>query len=138
MHEQVLKMFCMMFPCYEETGIESYEFIDDMEYIFHIADGSRVIYDDISKFARYLPPRQLCINEVTEEEWKQEFSRKLKKKISFKGTTLKVISENTGIPYRTLMRYSTGERVPDIFSVKKIARELNCDVVKLTNFDYLL
>ena len=133
----VLKMFTMSFPNYKDDIVDYY-YIGDTETIFHISDGSKVIFDGRNKTAKHIGPRPNARTELSEEEWLSEFSRKLKRKLSMSNITRKELSLKTGISIGTIYRYVRGERVPDIFSIKKIARALNRETVELTDFDYLL
>ena len=48
-----------------------------------------------------------------------------------KGTTAKQVSEQTGIKYGTMLKYSSGERTPGIERAKLIAAVLDMDWWKL-------
>ena len=133
----VLRIFEMLFPNYKDDIVEYYN-IGDMETIFRMSDGSKVIFDERNKTAKHIEPRPNTLTELSEEEWLIEFSRKLKRKLSMANISRKELSLQTEIPTSTIYRYVRGERVPDIFSIKKIARALNRETVELTDFDYLL
>lgn len=133
----VFDLFIMMFPSYSDEII-SYKYIGDKETIFYMRDNSKVIFDELDKSARYIKPRENMDSELSEEEWKKEFSRKLNRKISLKNITRKELSDKAGISDRTLRRCFHGDSVPDIFTLHKIAKVLECNEAELIYFNYLL
>ena len=132
-----VELFKMMFPVYNDKIID-YVDIRDMETIFYMKDGSKVIFDALDRTAIYIKPRTDSDAELSEEEWRKEFSRKLKRKLAMRNISQKNLAVQTGMPYNTVCRYARGDRTPDIFIIKKIAKALNCEVVELIDFDYLL
>ena len=133
-----MSLFKIMFPVYNDKIIGS-EYIGDMETIFYMSDNSKVIFDELDKTAMYIAPRNDRQAELSEEEWRREFSRKLKRKLALKNITNMDLVILTGLSYNSICRYTRGERVPDIFTIKRFAKVLNCeDISELTNFDYLL
>lgn len=132
-----VELFKMMFPVYNDKIID-YMNIGDMETIFYMTDGSKVIFDALDRTAIYIKPRTDSDAELSEEEWRKEFSRKLKRKLALRNMTQKNLAVQTDISYNSISRYSRGERTPDIFIIKKIAKALNCEAAELMDFDYLL
>ena len=55
-----------------------------------------------------------------------------------RNITQKDLAVQTGISYISICRYTRGERVPDIFIIRKIAKALDCEIIELIDFDYLL
>lgn len=136
-YDYTVRLFKTMFPNYSDK-INDFEYIGDMETIFYMSDGSRVIFDEVDKLAKYIEPNSDGKRELSEKEWQYEFSRKLKRKLELSNITLKELSEATGISYNSICRYARGDRTPDIFSIKKIANFLKCAVMELSDFNYLL
>lgn len=134
--DYVKKVFLRLFPMY--TDVADYYSIGDMETMFVMSDRSKVIFDELNKTSKYIEAHSSDITELTEEEWLNEFSRKLKRKLFLSKMTKKELSEKTGISINTIYRYTKGERVPDIFSIKKIAKALNRESIEFTDFDYLI
>ena len=132
-----LKLFLTLFPVYRDK-ITNFIYIGDMETIFYMHDGGKVIFDELNKSAQYIDPHTYGQDGLPEEEWLNEFSRKIKRKLSMKNMNRKELASMVGVPLNTIYRYVKGERVPNIFIIKKIAQVLECDVRELVNFDYLL
>ena len=134
---RVLKLFTMLFPVYKDNIVNYYS-IGDMETIFHLENGSKVIFDELYKTAKYIESRPNTLTELSEKEWLHEFSRKLQRRLSLLNLTKKELGLRIGMPTSTMYRYVNGEKAPDIFIIKKIAKALNRDFIEFTDFDYLL
>lgn len=132
-----LKLFVTLFPNFKDK-ITDFVDIGDKETIFYINDGSKVIFDNIAHTAKYIKPRSNPVEMLPKEEWLDEFSRKLKRKLSMANMTRKELSARTGLSVNTICRYAKGDRVPDIFVINEIAKALDCDSIEFIDFDYLL
>lgn len=133
--ENARRIFEMKFRFREEDIVNQIR-IGDYDYIFDIIDGRRIIYDDLHEsISRVITDR---ITDVSEEDWKLEFSRKLKNKLAARCIPQKEFAKRIGVNEMTMSRYITGKRIPDSYTMGKIAHALNCDIEYLTNFDYLL
>ena len=118
-------------PASEQTVDEKY--IGDFETIFILKDGSRILFDEITKSTRIIIP---AIDE-SDDIWLKEFSRKIKKKMKFKRITQIELAASIGISRLTVSRYVNGQRVPDYLTLKKISKVLNCPLDEITDFWYL-
>lgn len=132
-----LKLFVTLFPNFKDK-ITDFVDIGDKETIFYINDDSKVIFDNIAHTAKYIKPRPNPVEMLPKEEWLDEFSRKLKRKLSMANMTRKELSARTGLSANTICRYVKGDRVPDIFVINEIAEALDCDSIEFIDFDYLL
>lgn len=113
-------------------------YIGDFETLFKLADGSRIIFDENDNSFIDHMPREVEVNELPDKEWFAEFTRKLKKKLSFRFLTQKELAEGIGVSDVTISRYINGKRYPDIYTLRKIAKYLRCSVSEISEFDYLL
>lgn len=102
-------------------------------------DGSRVEFDssnntirDVSKYYDHSN-----LDSMTEESWRQEFGRRLRRVMSEKNYTQERLSELTGISRQMLTRYVRGNSTPSGYVVNKLAEALDCDIRELTSFGYL-
>lgn len=118
-------------PASEQTVDEKY--IGDFETIFILKDGSRILFDEMTKSTRIIIP---AIDE-SDDIWLKEFSRKIKKKMKFKRITQIELADNIGVSRLTASRYVNGQRVPDYLTLKKISKVLNCPLDEITDFWYL-
>lgn len=104
------------------------------EITVKLSDGSRLIYDDISKTRRMLRDIYKRPLERTEKEWKQDFSRRLKQMIRMRSTTQIELSARTGISAPTIHLYVSGKSVPSLYNASKLADALNCSINDLMDF----
>lgn len=102
------------------------------ELTMKLKSGRTVLYDDLTKSIRTLPSDS---NNMTEEEIKIEFGKRLQKMMYIRGVTQTELSEQTGIPQSMLSGYMNGRTMPSFVKVDKIARVLKCSVDDLRYLD---
>lgn len=69
---------------------------------------------------------------MTEQEWKKEFAIRLRRlSHQKKRYNRKQLAEASGLSVKTIERYRRAERAPDMTSVEKIARALDCSLEEL-------
>lgn len=112
--------------------------IGDFETLFKLVDGSRIIFDEIHEVCLYLKPRDTDSPFLTEIEWKNELSRKIRKKIIINGISQRELADVIGVSPTTIGGYVKGTRCPDAYTLKLLARAFDCPVSALNDFDYLL
>lgn len=132
-----LKLFVTLFPNFKDK-ITDFTDIGDKETIFYMSDGSKAIFDEVFKTVKYIEPRPNPVEMLPKEEWLDEFSRKLRRRLSMVKMTRKELSARTGLSVNTICRYVKGDRVPDIFIINEIAKALDRDSIEFIDFDYLL
>lgn len=71
---------------------------------------------------------------MSEMQWLQTFSDKLRVELKGCDMTQKQLSEETGISSSTINSYLQKQRMPSIISVLKICDALGVDVDSMTNF----
>lgn len=114
----------LYFPTVASHAV-SYEETDDFELIIHRDDGECVIYDDLDRTVRVLPSKDTAL---TEEVWRREFGRRLRKRMVRKGYTQQEFANMVGTSQTMLSNYMNGRCVPSFYMVDKIARALDCSV----------
>lgn len=62
---------------------------------------------------------------MTEQDYRNEFSKRLKNMIKDVEITQKELSEMTGISEYTISAYATGKSTPSLFHANEIARALH-------------
>lgn len=112
--------------------MESYRQISNFELVVVRDDGRKYLYDDMLHGFRRLADDS---DNMTEEQVKREFGRRLKQMLTIKGMTQKELSEATGIPRMSISRYITGDVAPNFPKVDKIAKVLNCSVDYFRHID---
>lgn len=124
-------------PNVKESQIVKHTQISVWEIVVYMSDGSRFIYDDAFKECRHLPPRDSRFDWIDEDEWREEFTIQVRRRMRMKGWTQKKLAEVALIKEVNLSNYLTGKRLPDICTVQRIARALSCDVKYISDFYYL-
>ena len=125
-------------PLYENLKLYHGYLINDImsvmvvdENMLHItlSDGRTMSYDDISRTVRNLPSDS---HSMTEQECRNEFGYRLRKKMYRKGLTQNDISLMTGIARTQLSSYMNGKHTPSLYIVDKIAKALGCSIDDFT------
>lgn len=110
--------------------------LEYMETIYELDDGRKILYDEISDHLYFIENTDL--NYVTDEMWKNEFTRRLNKMILRKGILRKEFADLLGISECTMSRYITGNRIPNGYLLQRMSEILDCNLSYLTDFNYLL
>ena len=127
--------FCII-TARRESDIVSRTKISDSEYIFEFKDGDRYLFDFVGDVVRRIGYPEL--DYVTDELWKKEFARRLKKMAVRKGYCMRDVAEKLGVSENTMSHYMTGKTIPGAYTVKRLSEILDCSVQYLVDFDYLL
>lgn len=135
--DDALYRFELMFPTYYKD-IVNYKYIGDWETVFTLSDNSKVIFDEFHETIKIIKPRTKNNLDLSEQEWREEFSRKLKRKMEFRGITQKEFAADIGISVHTMCNYTTGKSTPSAHVVAKMASIFRCSISELTDFSYLL
>lgn len=120
----------------DESTIVRQTLIGDLDTIFELSDGSRILYDELSDRAYNIRLHELPY--LSKKEWTKEFSRKLTNKMCLRGVGQLELANILNISQSTVSRYINGKVAVDMWTIQRIAAYLNCSVSELTNFDYLL
>ena len=99
------------------------------ELVIKLRDGRVIAYDEYSNKIRYLPRGN---EPPTEEVYKKEFCRRLRRRMYVKNITQTELSKRTGIGQDLSSRYISGKANPTLHNVYKIARALGCSIDELS------
>lgn len=108
--------------------MKSYTYDGRYSITTELDDGSRYIYNDLEHGTRKLPNNK---DNMSEEEYRQEFGYRLRSIMNDKAMTQSMLSERTGIPQPQLSTYVNGKCTASSYTVRKIAQALNCSVDEL-------
>lgn len=106
--------------------------IDGWTIMATLEDGTRYLYYSDTNIFSKLPNDP---EDMTEDECRKEFSRRISRIMLYKGITQKTLSERTGIPQSRISDYITGKRSPSFYNVDKIAKALGCSMDRLRYYD---
>ena len=105
----------------------SYRKTGRFELTAELNDGTRVIYNAANQtFGTVRNADQ--ITNLDAVEWRDEFSRRLRRLVTQSMMTEDEISEMAGISRATLSRYLNGRSAPDPYNMLRLARALGCSV----------
>lgn len=129
--EPVFNAFCEDYPNLAEEWIDWYP-SGQMEITVKIPGGKKYLYDFMKRVAY-----PICAhnegNNISEEEWRKRFARRLSHKMYNVSVTQDSLSELTGISQVMISKYVNGKSVPNVYNLHKIARALNCSTSELMN-----
>lgn len=101
------------------------------EIIFRLNDGSWRLYDCLENRLMVLPDNE---RDMTEEDYRRVFRRRLLRHMRFKGVSQNELAEAIGLSRNTVSKYITGKSTPSAFHLAKIARALG---VSADEFRYI-
>lgn len=107
------------------------------EILVRLKDGSKVYYDYLTKYTRRVRYNKFHTDgepDLSEEEWRAEFGRRLRKRVEEQHITQKELSERTDISEAMLAKYRNGKSTPSTYVITKLARALECTTAELINF----
>lgn len=99
------------------------------ELVIKLRDGRVIAYDEYSNTIRYIARRDEIL---TEEEYKKEFCRRLRRRMYVKNISQSELSRRTGIDQGMISRYISGKANPTLHNGYKIARALDCSIDELS------
>ena len=135
--ENALRKFELMYPrLYSQ--IVSHIMIAEFETLFTLEDGTKVIFDELTDRCIRLRPRDENSPDLSKEEWRLEFARQLKKKLAVRGISQRELADRLGMTEVTVSKYVNGTQMPDSYTVYRISNIINCPLIELINFNYLL
>lgn len=124
MTSEVLHNFQLYFPSIAKH-MTSYRDYGDFEIVVECDDGYTFAYDDLDKTIRMLPNDS---DTMTEEMWRREFGRRLRKRMVRNGLTQFDLANKIGVSQAMLSNYMTGRSMPSLLIADKLARALNCSI----------
>lgn len=108
-------------PTISENEIESYMYISPYDIFIKFMNGSKFIYDQSNN---YLRPIYFKDNNLTEEEFKREFSYRLTTYMERHYISQKDMAERIGVSYVMMNRYCKGLVIPNLYKVQLMAQIL--------------
>ena len=117
---------------YSDDEIDRYRQTGQHSLTIYLTDGSRVLYDDISKTCRTLPASS---RNMTEQECMKEFGYRLKSIMRGLRINQTDLSEITGISQTVISNYINGRTTPGFYNVDRIAKALGCSVDDFRYYD---
>lgn len=116
-----MEYFLSNHPTINENEIESYMYVSPYDIFIKFTNGSKFIYDQSNN---YLRPIYFKDNNLTEEEFKREFSYRLTTYMERHYISQKSMAEKIGVGYVMMNRYCQGLVIPNLYRIQLIAQVL--------------
>lgn len=116
-----IEYFMNQHPMIKEEEIESYMYVSPYDIFIKFKDGKKYIYDQTRN---YLRPILYKHYELTEEEFKKEFSIRLRSYMSRHYITQEDMAKRIGTGQTMLYRYCNGLVLPSVYKMQLIANVL--------------
>ena len=128
--EKIFNNFNVNFPLTAKQSVE-WKVTGPSEITVELSDGTKIIYDD---FDKTLINIDYTSGPMTEQQWKNEFGRRLNKRLYLSGVSQQELADRIGVTRQLVGRYVNGSSVPNPLTIRAIARVLNCDISDLIDF----
>lgn len=113
-----IKYFIDHHPMIKEDEIESYMYVSPYDIFIKFKDGRKFIYDQNEN---YLRPVYYKNNNLTEEEFKKEFSYRLRTYMARHFITQEFMAEKLNTTQVMFSRYCKGLVIPSLYRIQIIA-----------------
>lgn len=106
------------------------------EITFVQKDGSRILYDCITHYMRYIRhSHEDALND--EDLYKKTFARRLRRIMDAQGVNSVKLSNKSGVSKLMISRYLNARAVPSAYNIARIANALGCSSSSLVeDIDY--
>ena len=106
--------------------------VDDANWIIgEFDDGHQVLYDLIFHYEIRLYDSENYNVDISDYNVGLFFRYLLKRKVRLSGYSFKEFSKVCGISKQTLSKYMTGKSYPNVLTLHKMAKALNCSTTEL-------
>lgn len=130
--ENMLNKIAMIRPDIYNDMIDWYT-SNQGEVTIKVSDGTKYAFD-IRHLDRptLLPDFRDPMEEVSEEEWRKNFARRVRRRMEYLGVSQEWLSGKTGISQVTISKYLNAKGSPSGPNIERIARALGCSSGELT------
>lgn len=101
--------------------VQSWYTSGDWEITLKLKDGTRWMFDGRENLLS-----RIREDDISQEEYSQEFARRLYRKMRDAGVGTEELSERLGISRVTVSRYLNGHTIPSSYVTMRIAQILQC------------
>ena len=126
----IFEEFITKYPDLGEQTVDWYP-SGQMEITIKMKSGKKYAYDWMRKLVSmiYDPEHHY---DTTEDEWRENFSRNLSRKLYNSGMSQDLLAIETSISPTTINKYIKGRATPSAYNLCKIAEVLKCSPTELT------
>lgn len=133
--DSIIEEFECLYPEIAEKVIDCYPSAR-YEITMKLENESRITYNwwDKQYYYIYREKFEMIDADLTEEQWRRQFSIRLNTKMGQFGMSRDKMSELTGISVVSLSKYCNARATPSGHNIRRIAKALRCSVSELTDF----
>lgn len=133
-YDYIFEEFLQMRPR-ERDEVASWSPYEEMSIIIELRDGSTGLYDYVNKtFRRSSSMKTLCKKPDNETEWRNEFAKRLYRKMRIAGLSQDEVAWRAGLSAASITKYVNGDATPTVYKLIRIAEVLGCSVNDLVYF----
>ena len=126
MSKHVLHYIKMIDPSATLDDVVTITKLNDWDIFIEFKDGRKRIFDSSTGYHKDIFYDD--INEITEEQERKEFIYRLRTFMARNNINQEELAEKIGTTQTMISRYIRGETIPNVFTVRKIAKVLNCSM----------
>lgn len=130
----IIDKFRETYPRIYEQMVDWYP-SGQLEITIRTEDGTKYAFHEIGARLRVVRSLIEPLGEIDDEVWKQNFARKLIRRMHNFQVSQEWLSEKTGISQRMISQYANGRSAPSGPNIERIARALACSTSELTSID---
>lgn len=131
MNDTIFENFKMYFPSIARQTMRCRQ-VDFFSIMVDLADGDRVLYDDLENTIRTLPKDP---TKLSKAQCSREFGLRLRRMMTIKDMTQEELAERTGLTQTMISLYINGKNNPSFYIVDKIAKALDCSLDDLRYYE---
>lgn len=131
--DEVFERFELRYPHLVKRMVRWYPSGRD-EFTVELEDGNTYVYNYLEERVRVSYASRGDDSEINEDEWLQEFSMRLNRKMRELGINQQRLSEITGLSLVSINRYINARAMPSVYNALLIARALDCSMYELYEF----
>lgn len=132
--DKYLEYILRVDPRAKDEDIKEIREINDWDLLISFEDGRKVIYDRFTGYHRNV--FYDSVRELTDEQEKQEFARRLRTMMKRKYISQEQLAELVGTSQVMISRYMNGKTLPNVLIIRKIAKVLDCSMDDLFYRNY--
>lgn len=110
------------------NDVDILKWVGPFDILIKFKDGEMYIFDTYTNMYRYIKYKT---KELTESEWKFEFSKRLQEMMLRKHITQEYLSSRLRMSQPMVSKYIKGTSMPSGFIMSKILDILDCDIEDL-------
>lgn len=133
--ENMLNEIARLHPDIYNNMVDWYS-SDQGEITIKVTGGKKYAFD-FRNLDRpiFLPDFRDPAEDIDDDEWRRNFARRVRRRMSYIGVSQEWLSDKTGISQVTISKYLNGKSSPSCLNAERIASALGCNINELIRRD---